>query len=82
MNCCLSAWPKAPETFCLKTLDLRDLTLHLIASHHGHCRPFAPLVFDETVRNSEYGYAGEPMQWSGPTDLNVSTLVSQTDTGV
>jgi CRISPR-associated endonuclease/helicase Cas3 len=49
--------------------ELRDLVMHLIESHHGHCRPFAPVVDD-----------GEPVNVS--INLNGLRLAARSDTGL
>lgn len=47
----------------------RDLVLHLIAAHHGYCRPWAPVVFDAEAPAIEFLFGGVHYSHQGPTQL-------------
>ena len=49
--------------------NLRNLILHLVESHHGHCRPFAPVVFDDTAPKVTLEWNGQRLEHSGLTGL-------------
>lgn len=52
----------------------KDLVLHLVASHHGYCRPFAPVVDNSDPVQVEETILGIPM--SACTDTQLERLDS------
>lgn len=50
--------------------DVRELVEHLIASHHGRCRPFAPVVIDDAPVQVRYESSGLVVEADTPTGLD------------
>lgn len=48
---------------------LRTLVLHLVGSHHGYCRPFAPLVIDDIPMDVAMNLQGRQLIHSSATGL-------------
>jgi CRISPR-associated endonuclease/helicase Cas3 len=46
-----------------------ELVLHLVASHHGYCRPFAPAVYDPHPDQAEFTLNGVTLRHSTATEL-------------
>lgn len=51
--------------------NMIELMLHLIESHHGRCRPFAPVIFDKNPVNVEIKFENISISHNSETQLEL-----------
>ncbi len=51
--------------------DMVNLMLHLVESHHGRCRPFAPVIFDKNPINVEINFENITVNYNSDTQLEL-----------
>lgn len=59
----------------------RDLVLHLIAAHHGYCRPFPPVVEDAKPVSFAYSFNGRTLRFTPDSSISGHGL-ERLDSGI
>ncbi|MFQ5473705.1 MAG: CRISPR-associated endonuclease Cas3'', partial [Dehalococcoidia bacterium] len=59
-----------------------DLVLHLIAAHHGRCRPFAPVIPDEAPQDVSVNIDGTHFSYAPRADIASGHGLERLDSGV
>jgi CRISPR-associated endonuclease/helicase Cas3 len=72
----VSAQALSQSPALLKRVKNPELLIHLVASHHGHCRPFAPWVSDPRDGQETLPFEVDGTELVGPVKSGMEKLTS------